>query len=405
MALALAFSTEEIADQVGQLAKDEAVRAACASFARWEPWLRQQQIEVSRIPAPTGLEGRRAEWMRREFEHWGWQATIDEAGNAVALWPARAHAPLVAFSAHLDTAFPAGTPVEPVFQNGKLHGPGVSDNGAGLTALLALARAAAECQWSPPPAWALIANVGEEGEGNLRGMRYFFERSPWRDRIAFTIVVDGPGCDQITVGALGSRRVKVTFRGPGGHSWTDAGTASAIHGMGRAVAKLAAQATAQPGLEACSVGLIEGGSTLNAIAASAAMKVDLRAAEPARLEALTRRARQAIEAAVEEENRAARQGRVEADWEIIGERPWGALDAEARLWRTVRVVDAQLGIHAQPQAASTDANIPLSLGREALRLGAGGRGGGAHTPREWYDPLGRDIALQRLLLTGLALAD
>src|SRR5579883_19990 len=399
---ALALSNEELADQLALVCESSEVKAARARFARWEPWLRQQQIEICRIAAPSGGEGRRAEWMRREFERWGWTAGLDEAGNAVAVWPGWKAAPRVAFTAHLDTAFPPGQAAEPVFYNGKLMGPGVCDNGAGLVALLALARAAAEGRGSARPL-ALIANVGEEGEGNLRGMRYVFEQSPWRERLDYTVVVDGAGCDQITVAALGSTRVKVTFRGPGGHSWCDAGTASAIHALGRAIALLAARAASVPGLEACQAALIEGGSAVNAIAAGASMKLDLRAAAPERLEALALRARECVEAAVAEENRASRAGRVEYDWEVIGQRPWGRLDGEATLLRAVRAVDAWLGIQAQAQAASTDANIPLALGRQAVRLGAGGRGGGAHTVREWYDPSGRDLALQRLLLLALTL--
>lgn len=406
MAAGLLILPEEIGEQLDRLWEEASVQAACTQLARLEPWIRRQQMEASRIPAPTGLEGLRAEWMLQQFRRWGWESGIDAAGNVVALRAGASDAggPMVAFTAHLDTAFPAGTAVEPHFQHGKLHGPGIGDNGAGLAALLALARVVQEGGLTCRRTLALIANVGEEGEGNLRGMRHLFEQSPLAARLAFTLVVDGPGCEHITVGALGSRRIKVTWRGKGGHSWSEAGAASAIHALGRAIAALLARAPAEPGRAACNVGLIEGGSAVNAIAASATMKLDLRGTDRPRLEALTQSVREAVEAATEDENRAAASGHVEAQWEVLGERPWGQLDPHAALWTAVRLVDERLGVSASPQIASTDANIPLSLGREAIRLGAGGRGGGAHTLEEWFDPVGREMALKRLLLTGLVLA-
>lgn len=399
----------ELSAHLDRLWREPRVRAACAQFSRLEPWIRRRQIEASAIAAPTGLEGLRAEWMMRQFLALGWAAEMDEAGNVVAQrGPAfgarRRRAPLLALTAHLDTAFPAGTPVQPRLARGRLHGPGIGDNAAGLAALLALARVLAEGEFEGELGWALVATTGEEGEGNLRGMRHLFERSPLRHQIAYSIVVDGPGGDEVTVAGLAGRRLRVSFAGPGGHSWADAGAASAVHALGRAMAAVLAAAPPLPGVAACGVSAVEGGGAINAVAARAAMKLDLRASDPARLEEMTRAVRRAVATAVAEENRQARAGRIAAHWETLGERPWGELAPGSRLLTALRRVNELLGAGTHARAASTDANIPLALGREAIRLGAGGRGGGAHSLTEWFDPSGRELALRRLLLLCLSLA-
>lgn len=368
-------------------------------LAALEPWLQERQIELTAVPAPTHFEALRAEWIRRAWADLGLATSLDAAGNVLAERAGRdAAAPLVALTAHLDTAFAPGTPVRPERRDGRIWAPGISDNGAGLAALLALARILRDFSISTRAGLLFVANVGEEGEGDLKGMRHLFgPASPVASRIGCTLVLDGPGCDQITSQALPSRRFRLVVSGPGGHSWSDLGRASAVHAAVRVAAAFLAQVQPQAQVLGANIGLIQGGSAVNAIAAEAQFKLDLRARDAAGIASLTAALQRALAAGLEQENAAALTGEVNARLEPIGERPGGELPAAAPLLELVRAVDSHLGIAAQIQRASTDANIPLSLGRPALRLGAGGSGGGIHTLQEWFDPVGRTLALRRIL--------
>ncbi|MGH9412266.1 MAG: M20/M25/M40 family metallo-hydrolase [Terriglobales bacterium] len=365
-------------------------------------------MEVTSIAAPTGFEAARAEWMRAQFEALGAAPTIDAAGNVIAEASSIAggKAPAILVSAHLDTAFPPGTLIRVEQREGRLWGPGICDNGAGLAALLALARIWNESDVCSRAAVIFAATVGEEGEGDLRGMRHLFRpRSRWARRIGWTLVLDGHGATHITSAALPSLRLRVLIEGAGGHSWSDAGQASALHAAVRIGAALLAQVQSEPGELACNLGFLRGGSAVNAIAAQAEMKLDLRARDPLRLRQLEQAVRRALAAGVEQENAAARSGRVQARLESIGARPGGELPPHAPLLAAVREVDAALGIVSHLQCASTDANIPIAQGRQAVRLGAGGAAGGIHTLGEWYNPTGRALALHRIFLLVAALAD
>ncbi|MGH9518919.1 MAG: M20/M25/M40 family metallo-hydrolase, partial [Terriglobales bacterium] len=369
------------------------------ALAALEPWLLERQIELTAVPAPTHFEALRAEWFRRAWGELGLEAAIDAAGNVLALRPGRdPEAPLIALSAHLDTAFAPGTPVRPERREGRIWAPGISDNGAGLAALLALARILRDHAIPTRSGLLFVANVGEEGEGDLKGMRHLFgPESRVAPRIGCTLVLDGPGCDQITTQALPSRRFKLLVTGPGGHSWSDLCRASALHAAIRIAAAFLAQVQPQAQVLGANIGLMQGGSAVNAIAADAQLKLDLRACDAAGIELLAAALQRALASGLEQENAAALGGAVRARLEPIGERPGGELPASAPLLHMVRAVDGHLGIAAQIQRASTDANIPLSLRRPALRLGAGGSGGGIHTLQEWFDPTGRTLALRRIL--------
>ncbi|HET9784577.1 MAG TPA: M20/M25/M40 family metallo-hydrolase [Terriglobales bacterium] len=394
------------ADEVAQVADTAAFRAASRRLEAWERWLQQQQMAVTAVAAPTGYEALRAEWMREALGAMGLETSLDAVGNVLAYHRGAVEtAPVVAVTAHLDTAFPPGTAARPERRDGKLWGPGICDNGAGLVALLALARLLQEGRWAPQSPVLLVANVGEEGEGDLKGMRHLFSSAGrWSRRIGWTVVLDGPGVNPITSEALPSLRLRLMLEGPGGHSWSDLGRASANHAAVRVGAALLAQVQPEAGRLGCNLGWMQGGSAVNAIAARCELKLDLRARDPRRLEGLEQAVRRAVAQGVEQENAAALSGRVRARLERIGERPGGALADDAPLLRLVRQVDAALGIASQAQCASTDANIPIALGRQALRLGAGGRAGGIHTLQEWYDPEGRTLALQRVLWVVWALS-
>jgi acetylornithine deacetylase/succinyl-diaminopimelate desuccinylase-like protein len=396
---------------IGGLAEQPGVAAALGFFARERRWIDDCHIELCRIPALTFFEQRRAEWMAARLAELGWTTHVDRAGNVVAqLGPLPSDGELIALTAHLDTVLAPRLPEEiRVESRERFRGPGVADNGAGLAALMAVARALAE---NPPDGvdlnrLLLVANVGEEGEGNLSGMRYLCLQSPLAARLAAVVVLDGPDTAHVTVEALACRRFELTVIGPGGHSWSDHGAANAVHALARTIAWYADarnESTVEPaGPLSWNFGVIEGGSTVNAIPALARAKVDLRAQAPGDLDELSASLGAVMERALVEENRLARSGRVTGRIKETGSRPAGRLAEDSPLLSCLRAVDQFLSIRSTLDCASTDANIPLSIGLPALSIGTGGTGGGAHTPAEWYSPAGRDLGLRRILLLAVAL--
>jgi acetylornithine deacetylase/succinyl-diaminopimelate desuccinylase-like protein len=380
-------------------------------LATLEGWITDKQVELCSIPAPSFEEEARARWFLGEFQRLGLErARIDEEGNVLAeitgAAPGRERG-VVAVSAHLDTVFPRSTRIEIRRENGRLLGPGVTDNGAGLAALLAVARAAKESGWRGRDTLLLVANVGEEGEGNLRGVRRLFAANgngSLRARLRGLLVVDGAGVDQITNVAVGSRRFQVSVEGPGGHSWSDFGTPNPVHALAAVAAKLAVASLPADPKTTCTVAEFRGGASINSIPASAFLKVDIRSTAPEEIARLSAVLEEAVIAAVDAENRRAPRARLTQAITTLGERPAAALRSDARILEVLREVDAELGITAQPRASSTDANIPLSLGLEAVAIGAGGCGGGTHTLGEWFDPAQRLLGVKRILLAAFRLA-
>lgn len=386
---------------VGELAEHRGVRECMQWFTREKQWINEIHLQVCRVPAPTFLEQERAVWFAEQLRTMGWQASLDRAGNVVA---ADGEGPYIAMTAHLDTVIaPRNKDEITVEPDGRFHGPGVSDNGAGLAALLAVARAWRTCTELPELACRplLVANVGEEGEGNLLGMRHLCKQSPMARKIDGFLVVDGANTDHITTRGLGSRRFELTFTGPGGHSWSDYGVGNPLHALCRAVALFSETRLDGGPKSAFNVGLIEGGSSINAIPQTARAKVDIRSEDNARMDGLVEVLTSAAERARDVENQRASSGRVAMKMREIGSRPAAALPEGSPIVQYIRAVDAHLGIRSHLDTSSTDANIPLSLGIPAVAIGAGGAGGGAHTTQEWYRPEARDLGLKRLLLTFL----
>lgn len=398
--------------QIARLAQLPAVRSTFGWFASQEAQFASWQLELARIAAPPFGESARAEWIEDRFRELGLDHVhVDEVGNVFGVFP-RLGKDCVSLSAHIDTVFPAGTPLNVRQQGTRLYGPGVSDNGAGIAALLAIAAAMKIGKLSTALPIVFIANVGEEGEGDLRGMRYIFSNPRWRDSIRYSLVLDGAGSDTIVAEALGSRRFEVIVRGPGGHSWSDFGAPNPILVLARAIEAFAKTPVPTSPKTTFNVGVIRGGTSVNSIPESASMRVDIRSTSMPEMERLEASLRGELEMAVEEETRASerrntsprRTSGLSHEVVEIGNRPAGELAPDCRLLKVIRAVDAHLGNAAQIQRASTDANIPLSLGREAVAIGGGGTGGGAHTLQEWFDAGGRELGLKRILLTMLGLA-
>jgi len=384
-----------------------------------QPQLRRWLLEVLAIPAPPFGEAARAAWFIERFAALGLdELYLDAAGNAVALLPAadeRKDGPLVLVSAHLDTVFPAGTPTTPTEDGDRILAPGACDNAAGLTGLLALAAALKHANLAPPVPILFVANVGEEGEGDLRGMRHIFTESAYASRIRAAIVLEGAGSSAVVTRALASRRFRATVTGPGGHAWTDADAPNPILALSRALLALEGipqAAPAGPDVHArarttLNIGQIVGGSAINAVPASASAWIDLRSTDPGHLRAAEAALRQSLELWVLHPPVRPRSEPITElsgaplglEIDVIGDRPGGSLPEDSPLLATLRAVDRHLHLRTEPALGSTDANIPLALGIPAIAIGSGGMSGGIHTLGEWYDPTGRETSLRRILLT------
>lgn len=392
--------------EVVRLAELRAVHSAFLYLHNQEMEFRRWQMELAAIPAPPFGEMARAEWLRRRFQSLGlYQVRTDSAGNVFGHLAPEPAAPLTALSAHLDTVFPAGTRLSFQQDGNRLLGPGISDNASGVVAVLAVVAALKHSGVRPAGNVVFIGNVGEEGEGNLRGMRHIFADPHWNTAITRLLVIDGAGTDTYVDQALGSKRFEITFRGPGGHSWSDYGTPNPINFLCRALAALSEAPVPESPRTTMNIGVIRGGTSVNSIPESASARIDLRSASRNELERLEKRLREIVAATHGEAQAGAPSGGPGITFAVdcIGDRPAAELPADARILQVVRAVDAHLGIRAISRLASTDANIPLSLGKEALTIGAGGDGGGAHTLREWFDCANRDVGLKRILLALLAL--
>ncbi len=408
---------------VSQLAGLRPVHRAFQWFHLQEPKLREWHRQVAAIPAPAFGEAARASWLAKQFTALGLKnVQIDACGNALGWLPGAAEAtssaeqaqyrPCTLCSAHLDTVFPAEAIGAPIQDGSRLLTPGASDNCAGITAMLGVAAAMQSAALQPANDILFAGNVGEEGEGNLRGMRYLFTESSFAAYIRSAVILDGAGTETIVTQALGSRRFRIAIEGPGGHSWTDAGVPNPILVLANALSALGRIELPSSPRTTWNVGHIEGGTAINSIPQRAEARIDTRSTDPALLRQLEDHIYRAVEDAVSTANRSlgdastqnSNRQPIRFKLEMIGERPAAKLDENAGILTILRAVDRHLGIHSESRIASTDANIPLSLGIEAVSIGSGGSGGGVHTRQEWFDATGRDLALRRILLLLLALA-
>jgi acetylornithine deacetylase/succinyl-diaminopimelate desuccinylase-like protein len=398
-----ALAPEQILRDVFALAR---VREAFHFFEERAAEITDEQVAICSIPAPPFGEAERAAYLCEKFRQYGLRdARLDTEGNCIGLRRGKSLSPLVVVSAHLDTVFPHGTDFTVRREQNKLLAPGIADDGCGLIALISILRALEECSIETEGSLLFVGTVGEEGEGNLRGVRYLLTEGEWANRVDAFLSFDGAGVDRITHAALGSRRYRVRLKGTGGHSWGDFGAANPVHALGRAVARLASYPAPVNPRTTFNVGHIEGGTSVNVIPREATMDVDLRsesAEELLRLDAFFRRA---VREASDDENAGRREGHppLELDLKLMGDRPSGETPPDAMIVRLAEEATRYFGCRPRLDRSSTDSNIAISLGIPAITLGAGGHSGNSHTLKEWYDPRGREMGLKRALLVILGL--
>ena len=387
------------------LAEQPQVRVALDWFAKNLKWINDRESALTEIPAPSFQEEKRAASVRAVFAADGLPVQIDKLGNVIAELRGANDRECILIAAHLDTVFPADTNVKVQHEGDRLLAPGISDNGTGLAAIVAIARALQAAKVRPQRTILLAANVGEEGEGNLRGMRELIDA--YRTRLRAVIVLDGSGTDHVTTKALASRRLEVVITGPGGHSWSDFGMVNPINALVRGSVRFINTKIPASPRTTFNLGQVEGGTSVNSIPHEAKLKVDLRSESEDELVRLESALRDCIATGVKDETDNARdrsKGKLEWKVDLIGSRPGGELAADSSLLASLRAADDYLGNQSRIERSSTDANIPLSLGIEAIAIGAGGNGGGAHSLQEWYEPAGREMGLQRAMLTLLGVS-
>ncbi len=391
--------------QSSRLTDNTRVRAALDWFTPNVSWVNDQQARITEIPAPPFQEAQRAAAIKALLAEAGLQAQIDKTGNVIGELRGANEKEIVAIAAHLDTVFPPGTHVKVHREGSRMTAPGISDNGSGLAALAALARAVQFAHVKPQRTVLFVADVGEEGEGNLRGMRAIVDA--YRGKLKAVVVLDGSGTDHVTTKALASRRLEAQITGPGGHSWSDFGMPNPINALVRASVRFINTKVPANPRTTFNIGQIEGGTSVNSIPYEARLKVDIRSESEDELTRLESALRECIIAGVRDEMESARdrsKGKLEWKVELLGSRPGGELSLDSPLLAALRSADELVGNQSRLERSSTDANIPLSLGIEAISIGAGGNGGGAHSLQEWYDSAGRELGLKRALLTLLEIS-
>jgi acetylornithine deacetylase/succinyl-diaminopimelate desuccinylase-like protein len=367
-----------------EIPRDPRVQAALGWFAPHLNWINDEQARLTEIPAPPFQEVQRAAALKVLLAAVGLEVHIDKTGNVIGELRGTNEREIVLLSAHLDTVFPAGTDVHVHRDGTRMSAPGISDNGTGLAALVAIARAMHEARLRPERTILFAANVGEEGEGNLRGMRALVDA--YRSRLKAVIVLDGSGVDYVTTKALASRRLEITVTGPGGHSWSDFGMPNPINALVRGSVRFISTRVPASPRTTFNLGEIAGGTSVNSIPHEAHLKVDLRSESEDELVRLEAALRDCTAAGVRDEMEAARdrsKGKLEWKVDLLGSRPGGELRADSALLASLRAADEETKNQSRIERSSTDANVPFSLGIEAIAMGAGGAGGGAHSLQEW----------------------
>jgi tripeptide aminopeptidase len=386
------------------------VIGARARAAELQEEVLDEQLELVAIPAPSYQEAERAAFVERRFQQLGLvDVHLDGVGNVFGRLPGSEHgsesgAALV--TAHLDTVFAAETPLTPRRAGSRIHAPGITDNCRGLAAMLGTARVMIETGLSTRRQCWFVATVGEEGSGDLYGVKHIFrEGGDFGDAAAF-ISLDGSGLRRIVHRALGSKRLRVEIRGPGGHSWADFGAANPLHAAAAVIAAARDVPLSTEPAASLTVARAGGGSSINAIPAEAWFEVDMRSEGSSQLRELESAFRDAVARALDDENRRRRSGTppLQLVVEVIGDRPSGSTPADDPLVTAAMEATRLVGAEPELVASSTDSNVPISLGIPAITIGAGGESGGIHTLDEWYDDRHGGRGVERSLLVALAAA-
>jgi len=391
--------------EVAAINANSRVKVAMEHILAIESQSRRDLIELTEIPAPPFEEQARAERFAEMLRESGLtDVTIDEVGNVIGRRPGRGGKRVVGYSAHLDTVFPAATDVTVRFDDEKMYAPGIGDNTRGLVTVLGVLRALEKANIETEADLLFIGNVGEEGLGDLRGVKHLFRDGA--EKIDALIAVDGGETDRIVFGGVGSHRYRVTFRGPGGHSWGAFGLANPHHALGRAIALFdenAPTVTTVGEKTSYNIGVIGGGTSINSIPFESWMQVDMRSGSQAKLDDIDAVLKAAVEQALQEENNARLDGpELTVDVDRVGTRPAAEGDPLSPVVQRAMAATEAFGIEPQLQISSTDANLPISKGIPAVTMARGGISGSAHAPEEWWQNLDGHIGMQIGILTLLA---
>jgi tripeptide aminopeptidase len=386
---ALALATSALAAQSPIPMSNAKVRAALDMLKTDNAWTMQQQVELTQIPSPPFKETARGLEYKKRLEAVGLKnVRIDSVGNVIAERPGTGNGPTVMIAGHLDTVFPEGTDVT-VKRNGTRYvAPGIGDDDRGLAVVLAVARAFEKANIQTNGTIYFVGNVGEEGPGNLRGVRHLFTKE-LKGKIDYFISVDGTGTG-IVSRAVGSNRYKVTYKGPGGHSYGAFGIPNPIHALGRAIAGISDIKVPETPKTTFNVGVIQGGTSVNSIPFEASMEIDMRSEDAKSVTMVDTEVQRILRRALAAENtrwsgqRAAR-AQLTMTIDTIGIRPTGGQADKAPIVQTALAAAKALGITSETGASSTDANLPISMGIAAISIDGGGQGGGSHSLAEWYD--------------------
>jgi len=386
------------------LLQNASVKAALAAAKSSEPQTIEDQVRFCEIPAPSFKEETRGKELQRVFQQLGLQdVRVDKVGNVLATYPGAAPRPHVVIAAHLDTVFPEGTDVRVKRDGAILRGPGIGDDCRGLGVLVAIAREMKKANVRTQGTVTFVANVGEEGLGDLRGVKQLFKET-LKDQIDSFVSIDGTGV-HVTNVAVGSHRYRVTFKGPGGHSFGAFGLANPMGAMGRAIAKIQEIQVPRQPKTTFNVGRTGGGTSVNSIPFESWMEVDMRSSDPASLAAVDANFQKAVDAAVVEENqRWGKAGVITVVKELVGDRPAGSTPENSPIVRAGLATATLLGFQANLGEGSTDSNLPMSLKVPAITIGGGGRGHDAHALTESYDATDSWMGTQYGLLLTVTLA-
>jgi tripeptide aminopeptidase len=396
--LALASAPIFAADALPQ--RDDVKKALTYIQANHEKTL-ASQVTIAEIPAPTFHEGEKAKYMASEFRRVGLaNVEIDKQGNVLG-WREGEVKDTFVVAAHLDISFAPGVNTKVRKEGARWFGPGLADDSRGLAALLVMAEAMNHGGVKTHQTILFVANVGEEGLGDLNGVRYLFKESPYRDRLREFISIDGTNPARIVTGGTGVKRYQVILRGPGGHSYGNFGRPSPIHAAGRIIDRLSDMEVPKTPKTTFNVGRISGGTAVNAIAEECSFEVDLRSEDPGVLDKIEVRLFEAIRLGVDEENKArlASKMSLAAETRLVSNRPAGQTPAASPLVQAAQWAATVTGHTAEFVFSSTDSNIPISLGIPAVTMGGGGISDNAHSLAEWFEPANAWKGPQTVLLT------